>query len=77
MTVLYLRVVPQEPQLLLRRPGAVGRVLAVMQSVYKLNSEELLQVIEREFTVRTRQWTNSGSRHVMGCIPRPGRADQA
>lgn len=46
MTVLYLRVVPQEPQLLLRRPGAVGRVLAVMQSVYKLNSEELLQVIE-------------------------------
>ncbi|KAF6242095.1 hypothetical protein COO60DRAFT_1606660 [Scenedesmus sp. NREL 46B-D3] len=41
----------QEPQLLLRRPGAVAAVLGVLRSTFKLSNDELLQVVEYDPTV--------------------------
>ena len=41
----------QEPQLLLRRPGAVSAVLGSLRSTFQLSSDELLQVVEYDPTV--------------------------
>jgi hypothetical protein len=58
LLLLLLLLLLQEPQLLLRRPGAVSAVLGVLRSTFKLGSDELLQVIARSLFV------NADAKHV-------------